>query len=77
MEFGLSGAFVEMPNGASTGHFDFPWLQQWNALFYLNLGKRVNTILTHFPRLRPSREIGRRETTAARCGSVQWCENRR
>jgi hypothetical protein len=32
IEFGMSDAFAEMPNSASTEHFDFHWLEQWNAL---------------------------------------------
>jgi hypothetical protein len=32
MEFDLSDALVETPNGGLTRHFDFHWLQQWNAL---------------------------------------------
>lgn len=45
MEFELSDAFVEAPNGTSTGALVKP-------PFYLNPRKRVNTILTHFVRRR-------------------------
>jgi hypothetical protein len=35
MKFGLSGAFADTLEGASTqfpGVVNFPWFQQWNAL---------------------------------------------
>jgi hypothetical protein len=47
MELGLNDAFAEMPNSTLTGHLDCPKLQLLESPFYLNLGKRVNTILIH------------------------------
>jgi len=57
MEFDLSDAFVEAPNGTSTGALVKP-------PFYLNPRKRVNTILTHFVRRRAHARSG--ETTSHR-----------
>jgi len=55
MEFELGDAFVETPNGTSTGALV-------KCPFYLNPRKRVNTILTHFVRRRAQArsDIGRR-----------------
>ena len=69
MEFGLSGDFAGTLQGRINvvlpGVVNFPWFHSGTPL-YLNPQARVNTILTHFLRLRTPRGIGRRETAAQR-----------
>jgi hypothetical protein len=64
MEFELSGAVADTLESVSTWIL-FDWL-----FLYLNPRACVNTILTHFLRLRTPRETGGRETAAQRAAAA-------